>query len=270
MIEANGNFYKLALIDTCIISEFIKQRGEAFSRKLILRFCEDFIPSFSIQTFKELRLAPNIYHEFFSIFKSFPSLVLKDHEQICQEEFKNYGEQNQLNPGLTNLFNNPFAKEDLDIEKAIEVLYTPELQRKFENDKSSILDGVLSSRKNFQAKNKKYTKREIDEFVETTVITQLILRNREWVQNKLDKKENIEIDRFPSLKVMAYIIFYKFYLSDRKAHLSDVPDIIMSSLYPYIDVLLIEKSQAEMIRQIQRRHSFCPQLEVFTMKDLRD
>lgn len=270
MIEANGNLYKLALVDTCIISEFIKQRGQSFSKKLILKFCEDSIPSFSIQTFKELKFVPDLYDEFFSIFRSFPSLVMKDHEKIYEEELSYYEEKRQINPGLTNLFNNPFSKENLDIKKVMELLYTPEMQKKFENDKSIILEGILSLKKNYPAKNQRYTKKEIEEFVESAVLTQLVLRNREWVQKKLDREKVIEIDRFPSLKIMAYVIFYKFYISDRKPQLSDVPDILMASLYPYIDVVLLEKNQAEMIRQIQTRHSFCTQLEVHTMRDFRD
>ena len=141
MIEANGNLYKLALVDTCIISEFIKQRGQSFSKKLLLKFCEDSIPSFSIQTFKELKFAPDVYDEFFNIFGAFPSLVMKDHEKIYEEELSYYEEQHQINPGLTNLFNNPFSIENLDITKVMELLYTLEMQKKFEMTNQSFWRG---------------------------------------------------------------------------------------------------------------------------------
>lgn len=213
MIEANGNQYKLVLIDTCIISEFIKQWGYPFSRKVLLKFFEDSIPSFSIQSFKELKFAPDLYEKFFDVFEILPSLVMKDHEQIYQEELSSYEEEGQISAVLTNLFNNPFSSQNLDIKKTVDLLFTEEFQEKFKKDKIAILDGILSLKKNYPAKNDKYTKKEIEDFVEAAVLTQLVLRDRDWAKERVDTEEPIEIDRFPSLMMMGYIIFYKFYMS---------------------------------------------------------
>lgn len=148
MLEANGNLYKLVLIDTCIISEFIKQWGQPFSRKVLLKFFEDSIPSFSIQSFKELKFAHEVYDKFFDVFEILPSLVMKDHEMVFQEELLSYEEEGLINAVLTNLFNNPFSKQNLDIKKTVDMLFTKELQEKFEKDKIDILDGILSLKKN--------------------------------------------------------------------------------------------------------------------------
>ncbi len=161
MIEANGNLYKLVLIDTCIISEFIKQWGQPFSRKVLLKFFEDSIPSFSIQSFKELKFAREVYDKFFDVFEILPSLVMKDHELVFQEELLSYEEEGLINAVLTNLFNNPFSKQNLDIKKTVDMLFTKELQEKFEKDKIDILDGILSLKKNYPPRNSKYTKKEV-------------------------------------------------------------------------------------------------------------
>ncbi len=270
MIEANGNQYKLVLIDTCIISEFIKQWGHPFSRKVLLKFFEDSIPSFSIQSFKELKFAPNLYEKFFVVFEKLPSFVMKDHEQIYREEISSYEEEKMIDAVLTNRFNNPFSTQNLNIKKTVDLIFTEKFQEKFKKDKIVILDGILSLKQNYPAKNDKYTKKEIDDFVEAAVLKQIVLRNRDWAKEKVDIEEPVQIERFPSLMMMGYIIFYKFYISGRKPQLSDVPDILMASLYPYVDVLFVEKNQAEMIRQIKTRHSFCTELEVHTMKDFRN
>ena len=76
------------------------------------------------------------------------------------------------------------------------------------------------------------------------------------------------INHFASLKMLALMTFYKFYLSGKKPNDSDIPDIIMSSSYPYVDKIITENNQAELMRQVQKRHKFLPNLEIETIADL--
>jgi hypothetical protein len=107
----------------------------------------------------------------------------------------------------------------------------------------------------------------MNEFVELVAYRQLVIRYESWYKDMLAKKEYSFAEKFPSIQIMCYLTFYKFYINNRNPRLSDVPDLLMATSYPYVDEVIIEKNQAEMIKQIQKKHNFCKNLVTYTIKD---
>lgn len=66
---------------------------------------------------------------------------------------------------------------------------------------------------------------------------------------------------------MMYTVFYKFYPDQRKPILSDVYDIIISSLLPYVDCFITEGHQFDAIQKIKKVDSFLDHLEVKSIKE---
>jgi hypothetical protein len=71
--------------------------------------------------------------------------------------------------------------------------------------------------------------------------------------------------------MLAYTVFHKFYPDRyRKPRTSDVIDVIVSALLPYVDSAITEAHQAEVLRKVKRRDAFIERLDVRTLRDLRN
>lgn len=80
----------------------------------------------------------------------------------------------------------------------------------------------------------------------------------------------IEIDAFPSVKASTYTVFHKFYVDPSRApSLSDAFDIIISAATPYADVVFTENHQAEVLRKTRRLDQLLDDLEIYTLRHLR-
>jgi hypothetical protein len=77
--------------------------------------------------------------------------------------------------------------------------------------------------------------------------------------------------RFPSLKATGYTVFHKFY-SDRtrKPTRSDAFDIIISAATPYVDAIVTENHQAEVLQKTMNQDDFIKDLSVLRLKDFRE
>lgn len=266
MLTINNRLYKLVLIDTCIVSELLKKKGE-LSKNLISKLIENRFACFSIQTIKELKFAPDLFDCFFDVFTVFPSLILKDSEMLIEEEILNYEKQIQIDPIITRLSKDPRKNETFDAKSFINSYFTEEYLKKFKEEQHNALDCILELKSNYKPKNKSYTLKEINTFIELVGYQQLVFRHKDWCKSFAERKKAIEIEKFPAVQILCFLVFYKFYINNRKPKLSDTSDLLISTAYPYVDEIITEKDQAEMMGQIQKKHDFCNHLEIYTIKD---
>lgn len=68
--------------------------------------------------------------------------------------------------------------------------------------------------------------------------------------------------KFLSWNMPLFLAYYKFYIDYKKPIVSDVADLAMSSIYPYCDVIIVEKNQAEKVKQIKSKHSIMNNTEI--------
>jgi hypothetical protein len=266
MITLNNRTYKLVLIDTCIVSELFKRKGD-FSKGIIEFLVAGRIPCFAIETIKELKSAPDLFIDFFNLFTFFPSFILKDLDSLLEEEINNYANNNIIDPILIRLSKDPRKQESFDIISFVNSYLTDNYITKFKDGQKIALEGILGLKPNYKPKNKSYSKSEIENFVEIVTYQQLVNKYITWCKQMNESKKTIDINKFPSLQIQCYLVFYKFYINNRKPKLSDIPDILMASLYPYVDEVITEKNQAEILRQIQNKHNLFTNLLFYTIKD---
>ena len=138
----------------------------------------------------------------------------------------------------------------------------------WDSGRRCILDGMSSLTKSYPPKNKRYSKKEIDCFVDLASMQQIMLRDIKFVRNKTKNKVLIDTKKFPSIISTSFIVFYKFYPDNRKPIISDVYDIIISSLLPYVDYVITENNLCEIIRKVQKNHSFLKELTYYSIKDV--
>ena len=269
MITLNNNTYKLCLFDTNALSEFLKNQ-----KLWISYFDNEFslgntIICYSIFSLSELWFRQDLFDKYLEFFSVFPSAILDGYDSIFQKEQKSYYKNDIVNP-IVVVPSSIGGKLTSSKTQLMEVIEKSEFFNKTEHWKSSqldILNGILSLIKNFPPRKNKYSVSEIEEFNFIVSTQQLGLRNMEFAKSVLRTKKYIELDKFPSIKSTSYFVFYKFYLDNRKPLLSDIFDIIISSLLPYVDYVITEGNMCEIIRTIRNRHNFLNTLNEISIKE---
>jgi len=275
MIEIKGTPYYLCLLDTNAVSEMVKNQSREFPS-----FCNwafgskpTYIPSFSLFTVIELRRRPNVYAKFIELFSIFPCTILKGHEELIQDEISAYPNPSAINPVLLG-FGGLALSPDNRLDRALDTFFASPNSRASEEKwlagRAEIVEGITSLVQNYPPESGTYKPSEIRTFLEIVVFQQIALRSYSFAKSKLDKGEAVQIDAFPSLKMTLFTIFYKFYVDNRKPLLSDAFDLIICAPTPYVDAIITERHQAEVIRKIKMRDGFLNSVTVKTVRDLRD
>ncbi len=270
MIEINGHSYNLCLLDTNALSNLLKNKKEWIS-KINSRFdlSKTFI-CYSIFSLSELWYTPKLFKEYLNYFSDLPSAVLDGYESIFQKEVDNYNKQNPLLPIVFAPYSikDPVKNPKEALKYVLETNLFVNRTQYWKNSQKTILDGMVNLIENYPPKNKKYSIKEIETFCFIASTSQIVLRNIEFAKEVLAQKEAIDLNRFPSIKSTSYVVYYKFYPDKRTPELSDVVDIIISSLLPYVDFFITEKNLNHIVKQIQRKHDFLCNVNSFTIKDV--
>ena len=274
MVILNGNQYSLCLIDTNVLSEMLKNPKREFKNYLELFSPGEYIPCTSLFTILEIRKDTKVYDSFLNYFSVFPFIILKSYEQLLQEEINLYPNPESINPILLGYSQLGIkSSEEMTAKEKLEYLFnTKEFhdgEKKWNNEKQCILEGMLSLVENHPPKNGKYSKRTIIDFIWMASAQQIGMRVPSFAKKILDNEKPIEINSFPSVKMMTYTVFYKFYPDNRKPLESDVFDILITPASPYVDVVLTEKHLAEIFRKTKKLDNFIEKLRVLTLKDIR-
>lgn len=272
MISINNNTYKLCLFDTNALSDFLKN-----PKQWITYFDNEFslsntIICYSIFSLSELYYRHDLFEKYLEFFSVFPSAILDGYNSIYQKELKNYFSNDIIDP-IVLVPSNISGKLTTSKVQLLEIIKKSGFINKTEYWKSSqeeILNGILSLIKNFPPRKKNYSINEIEEFNFIVSTQQIGLRSMDFATEILKNKEHIELNKFPSVISMNYTVFYKFYLDNRKPLLSDIFDIIISSLLPYVDYVITEGNMCEIIKTIKKRHNFLLNIDEKSIKDLNN
>jgi hypothetical protein len=273
MIELNGNKYRLCLIDTNAISEMVKNPTVEFKNFNIWALSQkpSYIPSFSLLSIMEMRQKQEVYLKFLSIFGLWPCIILKSEEQLFNEELSSYPNPSAINPVLVAGVGS--VKPDQRLDKLLDIVFSrkevAEKEKMWMKDRISVANDIASLVSNYPPNANTYTIKEIHAFIEMAGFQQIALRAPKFAKRLVDSKVPINISAFPSLKMSLYTVFYKFYVDERKHIESDVFDILISAPTPYIDAIITERHQAEVIKKIKRHDDFIDHVDVKIIKDLR-
>jgi hypothetical protein len=271
MLKLNNNEYKLCLLDSNLLCELLKDKKPYFSRLLDIYPPNKYVYCYSIFSILEIRKIDYVFNKFIDTFSVFPSLMLTSHDSLFDEEVKHYLD-NSYQPEYwlvaPHAITDPIIKDKKIIFRSLlNNKDNLEKERRWINEIDDILENLIKLVKYYPPKNNKYTKNEILDFVFMVTTQQIGLRNNKFAKSILDKKTSIDINKFPSLKMISYNVFYKFYAENRKPLKSDVFDLTISSLLPYVDVFITEGYQNEVINKVKQIDIFINHLENISIKD---
>lgn len=266
----NNTEYKLCLLDTNVLSELLKNPKEWLIYLSDTFSLANTILCYSIFSLSELFSRKDLFEKYIEIFSTFPSAILDGYHSIFEKEKNNYNTDIKINP----LVIAPFAIREPNLnakQKLTKVIKDSGFTERTEywiNSRQEILNGILDLKKNFPRTKSTYSIDEIENFNFIASTQQLGLRDKKFANKMLVDGQKIDLDKFLSIKSTSYVVFYKFYSTDRKPVLSDVFDIIISSLFPYVDFVLTEGNLCEIIKTIQNRHNFLKHLVGYSLKDI--
>lgn len=271
MITLNGHIYKLCLIDTNVVSEMMK-RPDPVMRHFFERMpLSEYIPCFSLFTILELREREDVYQRFLEMFSKFPCCILKNLDLLFKDELTAYPDPSKVSPILV-ASSGGLAPKNHKLADILNLAFSmPEIKanaNKWNSGKGDVLEGILSLVKNYPPKGKKYTAKEIREFIEAAGFQQIAIRALDFAQKIVQQGESVMVDSFPSIKMTGFVVFYKFYSDQRRPIESDTFDIIIASVLPYVDTVITEKHQADIFKKILQQDKFLENVEVFRLKDL--
>ncbi|MCX6158382.1 MAG: hypothetical protein NTY74_10440 [Ignavibacteriae bacterium] len=268
MIELGGLYYKLCLVDTCIISELLKFKEELGSFIVPKFLQEQRLFCYSIKNIEEMEICKDIFEEFISYTSIMPTILLKTDEMLLDEEINNYENDNyKIDPIL--IFVNML--KGADYYKEFKDIFTQNIiSENFKRNrdlKPFVLNAMVKKSNSYPSENIFLEKRYINNWLTSEMHNILFGIYKEFVDNKIKLREPLNYDKFLSLKSMTLIRFYKFYLKHRKPKPSDVNDVYISSAFPYVDSVFLEKDMTNQILQIKNKHNFYKELEILKLSD---
>jgi hypothetical protein len=148
-----------------------------------------------------------------------------------------------------------------------------ERERQWNDDAPKIVEGMASLVQNYPpTSGSAYTQKEVEAFQLMASLPQLAYHGHgDLVARELAAGREVDLDAFPSLMAMTYTVFYKFYSDrDRKPLHSDAFDVLTASALPYVEAVITEAHQADVISKTKQRDAFLAPLEVYTLRDFRD
>lgn len=271
MLQLKGRSYEVMLVDTNVLSDALKDNSTG--RRLLSRSASrPAIIGIAIWTLIELRRKPELYERFLEVFGVMPFVVFKTRDQLLRDEIARYPDPSGIQgilaafgPLNDGLFSDPRTFFDQLFEKP----EAAEAERRWNEDwTQETLESMLALRSNFPPGPDGYKKGDARRFVEMAVFEQLARFDPKWTKRKL-RKGLIATRAFPSLQLILYCVFYRFYEEGREPELPDVFDLLIHAVSPYVDTVLTEAFQVELLKKVQSRDPGLPIPEAFSLREVR-
>ena len=91
MLKINGTNYKLCFIDTCIISQVLRDNN--FAQEILKKLENEkwflVISLYNVLEIKKIK-DDSFIAKFFNLFSTLPSIVFKNHNQLLRLEIENF------------------------------------------------------------------------------------------------------------------------------------------------------------------------------------
>src|SRR6266511_1917668 len=275
MLAVGDTSYPLCLLDTMAVSEMVKRPKGAFRHFLEWSHASQtpFLPCFTVYTLIELRRKPALFQQFVEQFHPFPCVLLKGYMELLAEEVASYPDPSRIDP--CSIAFTPLGDTGNLLSNLPRILDLPEIAKQeaeWNEAGPEIVEGMVSLVRNYPPAGKTYTPEETRQFVWMASLQQLGHHDHmDFAHRVHEGGEAVDVDAFPTLKAMTYTVFHKFYADrNRKPSDSDAFDVLIAALLPYVEAVITENHQAEVLRKTKRRDDFLSDLQVFTLRDFRD
>lgn len=272
----DGKEYELCLLDTNIISEICKNKNGERDRFLKKFLEESWMICITSGSLFEIRKNKEVYDKFLEIFSIFPFFVLKPFVNLFEDEKKAYDANEKASPIQLSI---SFANKDprFQLKGFMEDIFSREEVIQSENSRkqseTQVLNNWISRKDNFKPEldvaNAKDAKRYVEEAAFQTILSVDLDLGSDFVRKKVEKNELIDTGKFPSVLIMLYSQYYRLYDPGWKPAPQEVTDIEIVAAIPYVDVVITENFQAEILKKVRNSFELIKNLEIYTLRDVR-
>jgi len=257
-MSAIYTFSKLIYFDTNILSHLANHQ-ELWHR--LFQYCSDNDLALAVTNAQlvELHDADRLYDKLIALFLNAPSVLIKPVEMIREMETtvhpSTVSPDSILLVSLNSLLEKPDGPTQFRTFLASDGLATGRgSQRQHAKRMPQVLD---ERKKNFPpSKTGLYTRHQADKFVRLTMRQWLSQSNASFLNRYKNNFDALNIETFRSIRLYGYVIFYKYYLGQRKPKKpSDFGDLAHSLYLPYCEVVVIERDLCNVLNQIKQNHN---------------
>lgn len=205
----------------------------------------------------ELSEASELHSSLVSLFFSVPTALLKTWDVIIAEEVEAHPQRRI--PSLLMYPLNAMLLENDGIERLYAFLTSDQLANVRQSQLACARQmGARHTelKSNFPpSKSGKYVRKQSDEFADIEVAQWLATHNRQFLEEIRTDFAAFRPEVFLSIRLYAHVIFYKYYLGNRKpTKLSDFGDLGHLFYMPYCELAVMERDLCNILNQVKRNH----------------
>lgn len=265
----NGSEYQLLLLDTNVLSNIVKNKNHEFEN-LIQRFlCNNYVLCFSFQSIIEIRKSSlggreELYKSFIELFSNVPCLMVYPYRQITNQEIENFilrKSSIDFNKAL-NAFS-PLGKDDSYIFDKWVDRVIGELESTIKIEEKEIIDTASTWNLEKTSLKRRHQLMLYPQF------EKLFFRNFFATEKPEINSMIYSPNDFPAVKAMCITKYDRMFKMNKAINVNDVYDVIISAAIPYMDAVIMEKHQIDVLRQNQSKLSQLGKVKRYTLANLR-
>ena len=264
-------FSRFVYLDTNIVSHFLKNKATW------PRF-RDYLTESGLTLgigggqVSELSDAKSLLFELAKFLVSVPTGILKNWDEIIIEEVEAH--PNPRKASLLMYPLNAILLEDNGFENLLQFLNSEALSdaRKVQIGHAGQMWVQHTKLKpNFPpSKSGKYDRSQAREFAEGQVFQWLSNNHHQFLQEIQRDISKFNISVFQSIRLYAYVLFYKYYLGEREPKkLSDFGDLFHLFSIPYCEIAVMERDLANVLNQIKNTQEILGGTEIHNIDFVR-
>lgn len=218
----------------------------------------------------ELQAADRVHSELVELLRFYPTTLLKPSSVLLDEEVNAYP-HDRTGPIHTAVLFDPGA--DVDRHPLLAALRGPHVAMgasELRRQAAATPERHAALKDNFPpARSGMYERQQAHEFADRIVL-QWLAGSHLGFTRRIVEASAFEASRFRSIRMYAYLLFWRFYLGRRTPNdKSDLGDLAHARYYPYCRAVVVESDAADTLRQIQRHTNLLDGVEIMSLRDLR-
>lgn len=252
-MSANYTFSRFVYFDTNIISHLAKNI-DLWRPLFDFLKQKDLTLGVSSAQVVELSDAKGLHEDIVALFLSVPSGLLKTWDMILDEEVKAHPHERTeslllyplnamlIEPGGIKKLQSFLPSKELHIARKDQLEHARQMAQRHANLKDNFPPSKMG----------KYTRQQVNEFAWMMVMQWLASTHRDFLVGFQNGIESFHPEAFLSVRLFAYVIFYKYYLGQREPkRRSDFGDLAHLPHIPYCELAVMERDLCNVLNQIK-------------------
>lgn len=268
----SGTVYRACQLDTNALSEMAK-RPAVEGIGYLERFPPDrYVPCMSVYSLFEIRRHSRVYSGFLEFFRNIPIVLLLPYRSIVWAELRSKSPL-LFSDLVAYWFASHVRSKSVGLDTFIDQLFASpaiahEEQSRAANEQSVLRDW-LTMKSNFKPSRETPTAKDADRYVDEAYLHALAATDSEWMSGQLASGVIPKVSQYPGVQVMLYSQYYRLFEKSWHAKPSEVTDVMMSCCSPYVDAMVTERFQANVLSKLKQKVRGLESIEIARLRDIR-